>query len=117
MEAYLPLILVVSIAVIFGIVAANMSWLLGPQRPNREKNTTYESGKEPVRTAHERFSVKYYMVAVLFILFDIEVVFMYPWAVQYRQLGLFGLVEMVIFIAILLVGYAYILKKGALRWD
>jgi NADH-quinone oxidoreductase subunit A len=114
---YLPIFLILAIAVIFGIVAANLSWLLGPQRPNRVKNSTYESGMEPVRTAHDRFSVKYYMVAVLFILFDIEVVFMYPWAVQYRQLGWFGLVEMVVFIVILLVGYAYILKKGALRWD
>jgi NADH-quinone oxidoreductase subunit A len=116
-EPYIPIILIIGTAIVFGVVAANMSWLLGPQRPNREKNSTYESGVEPVRTAHERFSVKYYMVAVLFILFDIEVVFMYPWAVQYKQLGLFGLVEMVVFIAILLVGYVYILKKGALRWD
>jgi NADH-quinone oxidoreductase subunit A len=114
---YIPILLILAIAVIFGVVAANMSWLLGPQRPNREKNTTYESGMEPVRGAHDRFSVKYYMVAVLFILFDIEVVFLYPWAVQYRALGLFGLVEMLVFIAVLLVGYLYILKKGALQWD
>ena len=117
LESYVPIFLILGVAIIFGIVAANLSWLLGPQRPDRVKNSTYESGMEPVRTAHDRFSVKYYMVAVLFILFDIEVVFMYPWAVQYRQLGLFGFVEMIVFIAILLVGYAYILKKGALRWD
>jgi NADH-quinone oxidoreductase subunit A len=72
---------------------------------------------EPVRSARERFSVKYYMVAVLFILFDIEVIFLYPWAVNFRALGLFGYVEMVIFIATLLVGYFYILRKGALKWD
>lgn len=117
LASYVPIFLILGIAVIFGIVAVNLSWLLGPQRPNRVKNSTYESGMEPVRTAHDRFSVKYYMVAVLFILFDIEVVFMYPWAVQFRQLGLFGFVEMIVFIVILLVGYAYILKKGALRWD
>ncbi len=116
-EAYLPLLLIIGIAVIFGIIGANLSWLVGPARPYREKMTTYESGMTPVRTAHERFSVKYYMVAVLFILFDIEVVFMYPWAVQYRNLGLFGFVEMMVFIGILLVGFLYILKKGALRWD
>ena len=117
LEQYVPIFLLLAVAIIFGVVSANLSWLLGPQRPNREKRTTYESGIEPFYSAHERFSVKYYMVAVLFILFDIEVVFMYPWAVQYRHLGLFGLAEMVIFIAILLVGYIYILKKGALRWD
>lgn len=116
-EAYLPIILLVLTAVIFGVVSANLSWLLGPQRPYREKHSTYESGMEPVRSAHERFSVKYYMVAVLFILFDIEIVFMYPWAVQYRELGMYGFVEMVIFLVILLVGYVYVLKKGALRWD
>ena len=116
-EAYIPIFLILAVAVIFGVVSANLSWLLGPQRPNREKHSSYESGMEPIRSAHERFSVKYYMVAVLFILFDIEVVFMYPWAVQYRNLGLFGFVEMVVFIVILMVGYVYILKKGALRWD
>jgi NADH-quinone oxidoreductase subunit A len=117
LEPYIPIFLILGVAIIFGIVAANMSWLLGPQRPYREKHTTYESGMQPVRTAHERFSVKYYMVAVLFILFDIEVVFMYPWAVHYRSLGWMGLFEMSIFIGILLVGYAYIIRKGALRWD
>ncbi len=116
-DAYLPIILLILVAVIFGVVSANLSWLLGPQRPYREKHSTYESGMEPVRSAHDRFSVKYYMVAVLFILFDIEIVFMYPWAVQYRSLGLYGFVEMLIFLVILLVGYVYVLKKGALRWD
>jgi NADH-quinone oxidoreductase subunit A len=72
---------------------------------------------EPIRSARERFSVKYYMVAVLFILFDIEVIFLYPWAVNFRALGLFGYVEMVIFITILFIGYFYILRKGALKWD
>ena len=72
---------------------------------------------EPVRSAHERVSVKYYLVAMLFIIFDIEVVFLYPWAVNFRALGWFGLVEMLIFITILMLGYLYIWKKGALRWD
>jgi NADH:ubiquinone oxidoreductase subunit 3 (chain A) len=90
--------------------------LFGPRRPTDEKTSTYESGMEPVRTARERFSVKFYLVAMLFIVFDIEIVFMYPWAVLFRQLGMFGFIEMVVFIAILLVGYIYILKKGALQW-
>jgi NADH-quinone oxidoreductase subunit A len=105
------------LAVAFGLVLVNVNKWLGPRRPNEEKLSTYESGMEPVRTARERFSVKFYLVAVLFIIFDIEIVFMYPWAVQFRDLGLFGLLEMLVFIGVLLVGYFYILKKGALRWD
>lgn len=116
-ENYIPIFLIIGSAFLFGIIALNSSWLFGPQRPNREKMTTYESGMEPIRSAHERFSVKYYIVAMLFIVFDLEVVFMYPWAVQFRNLGLFAFVEMLVFIAILLVGYVYILKKGALQWD
>ncbi len=99
------------------MVFTNINRLLGPRQPAEEKLSTYESGMEPVRTARERFSVKFYLVAMLFIVFDIEIVFMYPWAVKFRQLGLFGFVEMLVFIGILLVGYLYILKKGALRWD
>jgi NADH-quinone oxidoreductase subunit A len=105
------------LAVAFGLVLVNVNKWLGPRRPNEEKLSTYESGMEPVRTARERFSVKFYLVAVLFIIFDIEIVFMYPWAVQFRELGLFGLLEMLVFIVVLLVGYLYILKKGALQWD
>lgn len=116
-EQYIPIFLIIGAALVFGIIAVNASWLFGPQRPNREKTTTYESGMEPVRTARERFSVKYYIVAMLFIVFDLEVVFMYPWAVQFRRLGTIAFVEMIVFILILLVGYVYILKKGALRWD
>ncbi len=81
------------------------------------KLSTYESGMEPVRSAHERVSVKYYMVAMLFILFDIEVVFLYPWAVEFRKLGIAGFVEMLVFILILMIGYLYLWKKGALEWD
>ncbi len=116
-EQYIPIFLIIGAALVFGIIAVNASWLFGPQRPNREKTTTNESGMEPVRTARERFSVKYYIVAMLFIVFDLEVVFMYPWAVQFRRLGMVAFVEMLVFVAILLVGYVYILKKGALRWD
>jgi NADH-quinone oxidoreductase subunit A len=91
--------------------------LLGPKHPNDEKLTTYESGMEPIRTARERFSVKYYMVAMLFIVFDIEIVFMYPWAVTYKQLGVQGFIVMFVFVLILLVGFYYVWKKGALEWD
>jgi len=116
LENYVPLGLMVIIGVVGGLVFVNISKWLGPRRPTEEKLSTYESGMEPVKTARERFSVKFYLVAMFFIVFDIEIVFMYPWAVQFRQLGWFGFVEMIVFILILLVGLLYILKKGALRW-
>ncbi len=116
MEAYLPIVLMLGLGLIAGIVFTNINRWIGPKRPTEEKLSTYESGMEPVRTARERFSVKFYLVAMLFIIFDIEIVFMYPWAVQFRELGYGGFIEMLVFIAILLVGYLYIIKKGALEW-
>ncbi len=116
MEAYLPIVLMLGLGVIAGIVFTNINRWIGPKRPSEEKLSTYESGMEPVKTARERFSVKYYLVATLFIVFDIEIVFMYPWAVMFKELGFAGFIEMLVFIAILLVGYLYIIKKGALEW-
>jgi NADH-quinone oxidoreductase subunit A len=113
---YLPILILVILAALFAAGSVLLSSLLGPRRPNPEKLSPYECGVEPVGTAREQFSVKFYLVAMLFIVFDIEVVFMYPWAVVFRQIGLFGLAEMLVFIAILLVGYVYILRKGALQW-
>src|SRR5206468_9058533 len=95
-------------AVAFGVVMSKASEWFGPRNPNEVKLSTYESGMEPVRSARERVSVKYYMVAMLFILFDIEVVFLYPWAVNFRKLGLFGYIEMLVFIVILMAGYLYL---------
>ena len=117
MNSYIPIIIMIAVAVFLGLLLYTLHRLLGPHRPNPEKLSTYESGIKPFSSARERFSVKYYMVAVLFILFDIEVIFLYPWAVNFRALGLFGYIEMVLFIVILFVGYIYILKKGALKWD
>ena len=116
-EQYIPLGLMVAIGVLAGIVFTNVNRWLGPRRPSEEKLSTYESGMEPVRSARERFSVKFYLVAMLFLLFDIEVVFMYPWAVKFRELGVAGFVEMLIFIGVLLVGLLYVWKKGAPRWQ
>ncbi len=116
MEAYLPIVLMLGLGVIAGLVFTNINRWIGPKHPTEEKLSTYESGMEPVKTARERFSVKYYLVAMLFIIFDIEIVFMYPWAVKFKELGVAGFVEMLVFIAILLVGYLYIIKKGALEW-
>lgn len=117
MESFIPIFLMLFASILLAVTLLKLHEWLGPKNPNKEKLSTYESGMEPIQTAHERFSVKYYMVAVLFILFDIEVVFFYPWAVNFRQLGLFGFIEMLIFIAILLIGYFYVIHKGALKWD
>jgi NADH-quinone oxidoreductase subunit A len=121
LELYLPIIFIIVIGIIFSFILLKVDEWVGPRKPNAEKLTTYESGMEPVRTARERFSVKYYMVAILFILFDVEVVFLYPWAVNYRQLvsemGSFIFFEMLVFILILLIGYFYIWRKGAFKWD
>jgi NADH-quinone oxidoreductase subunit A len=116
MEQYIPILIMIFIGIAAGVVFTNANRFLGPRRPSEEKLSTYESGMEPVKTARERFSVKYYLVAMLFILFDIEIVFMYPWAVVFRRIGVPGFLEMMVFIAIVLVGYVYILRKGALRW-
>jgi NADH-quinone oxidoreductase subunit A len=116
-EQYIPLGLMVAIGILAAVVFTNINRWLGPSRPSEEKLSTYESGMEPVRSARERFSVKFYLVAMLFLLFDIEVVFMYPWAVKFRELGVAGFVEMLIFIGVLLVGLLYVWKKGALRWQ
>ena len=121
LESYIPIIIILTISVLFAVTNVKLSSLLGPSRPNKEKMSTYESGVEPVGTAHDRFSVKFYMVAVLFILFDIEIVFLYPWAVSFINLDharmVYSFVSALVFIIILLVGYIYVIKKGALKWD
>ncbi|MBC8143981.1 MAG: NADH-quinone oxidoreductase subunit A [bacterium] len=116
-EQYIPVIAMIIVGLGFGLVSAKAHEWLGPRRPTREKQSTYESGMPPVSSARERFPVKFYLVAMLFILFDIEIVFMYPWAVTFNELGNFALGAMLLFIVTLLVGYVYIVKKGALKWD
>jgi NADH-quinone oxidoreductase subunit A len=116
LEYYIPIGIMILFGAAFALVMSKASEWFGPKNPTEQKLSTYESGMEPVRTAHERVSVKYYLVGMLFIIFDIEVVFLYPWAVNFRSLGMFGLIEMFIFIAILMLGYLYVWKKGALRW-
>ena len=117
MLAYLPVLLFVLVGLGFGAVTIGLSTIIVPRRTNAIKESAYECGVDPVGNARGRFSVKFYLVAVLFILFASEAVFLYPWAVSFRQLGLYGLVEMVLFIAILLAGYLYLLKKRALEWE
>ncbi len=121
LETYVPILLMMAGAVAFAIINIIVSRILGPRKPNAEKLSTYESGVEPYGTAHSKFSVKYYMVTMLFILFDIEIVFMYPWAVTFRSftgtMMTYALVEMLVFIGLLLIGYFYMLRKGALKWN
>ncbi len=117
LESYIPIFIMLSIGVGFALLMGKVNELVGPKRPTEEKQSTYESGMEPVRSARERFSVKFYLVAMMFIVFDIEVVFLYPWAVSFRSLGVQGFITMFVFICILLVGYFYIWRKGALEWD
>jgi NADH-quinone oxidoreductase subunit A len=115
--AYLPIILLGAVAVAFGLGSIIFSSLVGQKKPSPVKLQPYECGCEPVGSAQERFSIKFYIIAMLFILFDIEAVFLYPWAVLFKRLGMFGLVEMGVFIVILFVGYIYVWKKGALEWE
>ncbi|HEY3217161.1 MAG TPA: NADH-quinone oxidoreductase subunit A [Candidatus Eisenbacteria bacterium] len=117
MREYLPILMFLLVAIGFAAGTIGLSSLIVPQRRNPAKMSSYECGVEPMGDARARFSVKFYLVAVLFILFDIEAVFLYPWAVAFRRLGLYGLIEMLVFIAILLVGYLYVLKKRALEWE
>ncbi len=114
---YLPLIFMVVFGFVIGVTFLFLAEWLGARRRTAEKASTYESGMPPVRTARERFSVKFYMVAMLFIIFDIEIIFMYPWAVQFKELGSSAFIAMLLFIVLLLAGYIYVIKKGALKWD
>ena len=114
---YLPILMFFIIAGLFGIIAMLVPAYLGPRRPSSTKLKPYESGKVPYGDARRKIPVHYYKVSMLFILFDLEVVFFYPWAVLLRKLQLFGLIEMGVFMAILLVGYIYVWKKGALEWE
>jgi NADH-quinone oxidoreductase subunit A len=117
LEQYIPLGIMILFGVAFGIVMSKMSEWFAPKNPNAIKLSTYESGMEPVRSAQERVSVKYYIVAMLFILFDIEVVFLYPWAVNFRELGMFGLFEMFLFMGLLMIGFVYVWRKGGFQWE
>ncbi len=114
---YLPILILVILAALFAGGSILLSSLLGPHRPDPEKLSPYECGVEPVGSARERISVKFYLVAMLFIIFDMEIVFLYPWAVVFQELRLFGLMAMGSFLLVLLVGYFYVWKKGGLEWD
>lgn len=117
LDAYYPILVLIVITVILGVLVIALGHMFGPRRPTSKKGAPYESGMLPYGPATRQLPVRFYLVAVLFILFDVEVIFLFPWAVVYRELGLFGIIEMVVFILILLVGFVYALKKGAFEWD
>lgn len=116
-ETLFPVFFLVLLATILAVAMAFISVIFGRRSSEGAKGEPYESGMKPKGDTRGRVPVKFYMIAILFILFDLEVVFLYPWAVIYQSLGLFGFIEMLVFIVILLVGYFYILGKGALKWE
>ena len=125
LSGFLPLLILLVIAVILAFTLVGLSWILGPKKPNAVKLAPYECGVTPIGSARERFPVKFYLVAMLFIVFDIETVFLYPWAVTFTEanhllgpgMQLFFLAEMILFVAILFVGYIYVWRKGAFQWE
>ncbi|MBN1203891.1 MAG: NADH-quinone oxidoreductase subunit A [Myxococcaceae bacterium] len=114
---YLPLAVVLLLSGVLALAIPTISGLLGPRRPSAIKSMSFEAGSESSGMARQRFAVKFYVVALLFIVFDVEAVFLYPWAVNFQALGWFGYTEMVVFAATLVVGLIYVWKKGALEWE
>lgn len=114
---FLPMAIMFVVALGFVVTTMFFTHTLGPKKKSKVKSETFECGIEPQGNARLPFSIKYFLVAILFVLFDVEVIFMYPWAVNFKELGLTGFLEMLTFVAFLLVGFYYILKKGALKWE
>ena len=124
MNSYIPILVIGAIAAVFAVGSVGIAVLIGPRRYNRAKLEAYECGIEPIdprspngQTTGQRFPVKYYLVAMLFIVFDIEIVFLYPWAVSFDALGLFAVIEMLLFMLTVFVAYAYVWRRGGLTWD
>jgi NADH-quinone oxidoreductase subunit A len=117
LSEYLPIVILGALAFAFAVASLVVSALLQPRRPTPAKLSPYECGIVPEQEPSDRFPVKFYVIAMLFIIFDIETIFLFPWAVGFRQLGLFGLVEMAIFIALVFVAYVYVWKAGGLDWE
>ena len=114
---YLPILIFLAVAGGFGLLLLAAGWVLGPRRPDGEKVSPYECGFEAFEDSRTKFDVRYYLVAILFIIFDLEIAFLFPWAVSLDAIGGFGLASMGVFLAVLVVGFIYEWKKGALEWD
>jgi NADH-quinone oxidoreductase subunit A len=117
LQNYIPILVFIGVAVGLGVVIMFLGRVLGPHRPDKEKNSAYECGFEPFEDARMKFDVRYYLVAILFIIFDLEIAFLFPWAVALQKIGVFGFVSMMLFLGILVVGFIYEWKKGALEWE
>ena len=114
---YLPVLVFILVGIVAGAVLLFLGYILGPQRPSNEKLSAFECGFEAFEDARRKFDVRYYLVAILFILFDLEIAFMFPWAVVYKEMSAFGFWSMLVFLVILTVGFVYEWKKGALEWE
>ena len=114
---YIAIAVMIAVATLIAFIAIGLGEFFGPKKNSEAKSMPYESGMNPYGAGTRRMPVRFYLIAVLFILFDIEVVFFLPWAIAFRKLGIFGLIEMVVFIVVLLIGYIYAWKKGALEWE
>lgn len=114
---YFPIIIFIGLSLAFGLVTLGLSYLVQPKYPEPEKLSVYECGSEPFSDSRMPFPVRYYVIAMLFVIFDIEVIFLYPWAITFKQLGVIGFIEMMIFIGLFVVAYVYAWRKGALEWD
>ncbi|MBF0354075.1 MAG: NADH-quinone oxidoreductase subunit A [Alphaproteobacteria bacterium] len=117
LQEYLPILVFLGIAIAIAVIAIGASWIVGHQKPDTEKSSPYECGFEPFSDARSKFDVRFYLVSILFIIFDLEVAFLFPWAVSLGDVGLFGYWSMMIFLAVLTVGFVYEWKKGALEWE
>jgi NADH-quinone oxidoreductase subunit A len=114
---YWPVLLFIGVAAGLGIVLLAIGLLVGPSRPESEKLSPYECGFEAFEDARMRFDVRYYLLAILFIIFDLEIAFLFPWAVVFQKIGIVALIEMALFLLLLVIGFAYVWKKGALEWE
>jgi NADH-quinone oxidoreductase subunit A len=117
LDNYLPILIFLAVAGGFGLLLIALGWILGPRRPDSAKESPYECGFEAFEDSRTKFDVRYYLVAILFIIFDLEIAFLFPWAVSLDSIGGFGLLSMGVFLAVLVVGFVYEWKKGALEWD
>jgi len=117
LENYVPILVFLLLGLIFGIAPIAMAYMLGPQRPDDAKLSPYECGFEAFDDSRMKFDVRFYLVAILFIIFDLEIAFMFPWAVVLEELGVYGFWAMFVFLAILVVGFAYEWKRGAMEWE
>jgi NADH-quinone oxidoreductase subunit A len=117
LENYLPILIFIAVGIMIGIVPMALGRMLAPHRPDSEKNSPYECGFEAFEDSRMKFDVRYYLVAILFIIFDLEIAFLFPWAVVLQEIGMFGFLAMMLFLGILVIGFIYEWKKGALEWE